>query len=225
LSALDSAQELREMASPDTNIGVEILRKRDALLLKRHRLQRLNAVITALMEEVDLELADCVAAGRAFGLSVPLPNWSNVLRTSLDEEMERVERIVGWGPWEKPLEEREKDQELLCQLFEKLDEWQFRPSRSAPIPSLRHIVVERLQAAGEEGTTAADIRAHARACVSVGFHQKTIGMTLNRLAKRGLARREGRVWHWVSGGSKTQDGPEWEAFIEARSGIRVGGSG
>jgi hypothetical protein len=92
----------------------------------------------------------------------------------------------------------------------------FRPPRSAPIPSLRHIVVERLQAAGEEGTTAADIRAHARACVNVGFHQKTIGMTLNRLAKRGLARREGRVWRWVSGGSKTQDGPEWEAFFKAR---------
>ena len=204
------------MAPQDTDMGVEILRKRDALLLQRDRLQRLIAVITAYMEEVDALLVDCVAAGRAFGLWVPLPDWSNVLKTSLDEEMERVERIIGWGEWESPLEQSVQDQALLGDLFEKLDEWQFRPSRSAPIPSLRHIVVERLQAAGDEGTTAADIRAHARACVTVGFHEKTIGMTLNRLAKRGLARREGRVWRWVSGGSKTQDGPEWEAFFEAR---------
>jgi hypothetical protein len=213
------------MASRDTHIGVEILRKRDALLLKRYRLQRLNAVIAEYMEGIDAELADCVAAGRAFGLSVPLPNWSNVLKTSLDEEMQRVEKIVGWGPWEQPFEEIEKDQELLCQLFEKLDEWQFRPRRSEPIPSLRRIVLERLQAAGQEGTTAADIRAHARAWVNVGFHQKTIGMTLYRLAKSGLARREGRIWRWVSDGAGTQDGPEWDAFVDARSGIRVGGSG
>jgi hypothetical protein len=39
------------MAPQDTNIGVEILHRRNALLLKRDRLQRLNAVITASMEE------------------------------------------------------------------------------------------------------------------------------------------------------------------------------
>jgi hypothetical protein len=204
------------MAPQDTNIGVEILQRRNVLLLKRDRLQRLNAVITASMEEVDARLVDCVVAGRAFGLWVPLPDWSNVLKTTLDDEMQRVERISGWGEWETGIEQSQNDQELLCNIFDKLDQWRFRPSRSAPIPSLRHIVVERLQAAGEEGTTAADIRAHARACVNVGFHTKTVGMTLNRLAKRGLARREGRVWRCVSGGSKTQDGPEREAFFEAR---------
>jgi len=182
-------------------------------------------VITAYLEEVDALLVDCVAAGRAFGVWVPLPDWSNVLKTSLDEEMARVERMLERGPWESGLEQSEKDQDLLCEIFERLDQWGFRPAHSAPIPSLRHIVVERLQAAGEEGTTAADIRAHARGCVNVGFHQKTIGMTLNRLAKRGLVRREGRVWRWVSGGSKTQDGPEWEAFFKARFGMTVGGSG
>jgi hypothetical protein len=47
-------------------------------------------------------------------------------------------------------------------------------------------------------------------------------MTLNRLAKRGLARREGRVWRWVSGGSTTQDGPEQDAFVRARIAMRRG---
>ena len=208
------------MEPQDAEIGlenrVEILRQRDSLLLKRDRLQRLNHVIAAYMEGIDADLANCVAVGRAFGMLVPLPNWSNVLKTSLDAEMQRVERIIAQEERETPIEQNEKDQELLWDLFKKLDEFRYRPYHPAPIPSLQHIVVERLQAAGEEGTTAANIRVYARARASVRFHQKTIGMTLYRLARRGLARREGRVWRWVSGFPDTQDGPKLDAFIDAR---------
>jgi hypothetical protein len=84
---------------------------------------------------------------------------------------------------------------LLHDLVAGLDEWV--QSRPAPKRALRHIVLERLEEAGSQGSKAAAIRDYARAHLQRDISVKAIGMTLNRLAKQGHARRAGRVWFRV----------------------------
>ena len=72
--------------------------------------------------------------------------------------------------------------------------------------SLRQLVLERLRSAGRQGTKAAPIRAHAKQSLERDFHVKAVGMTLNRLAKEGLARRKGHVWFPVGQAFEGEEG-------------------
>jgi hypothetical protein len=92
---------------------------------------------------------------------------------------------------------------LLRDLVATLDEWM--QGRPAPKRTLRHIVLERLEEAGAKGSKAAVIRDYAKANLQCGFSIKAVGMTLNRLAKEGRARRAGRVWFRVRQGLQTED--------------------
>jgi hypothetical protein len=71
-------------------------------------------------------------------------------------------------------------------------------------------VLEQLQSAGREGSKAAPIRAHAKQILERDFHIKAVGMTLNRLAKQGLARRKGHVWFPVERSFEAGEGREEE---------------
>jgi hypothetical protein len=64
------------------------------------------------------------------------------------------------------------------------------PSR----PPIKDIVLDRLKTAGPKGSKAAPIRDHIERVYGEKIHEKTVGMTLYRLAKDGLVRREGRTW-------------------------------
>lgn len=70
---------------------------------------------------------------------------------------------------------------------------------------VRDIVLERLEAAGTEGTKAAPIREHVEAAVGQKIHEKTVGMTLYRLAQDGLAKREGLKWFFVPPSAETKN--------------------
>lgn len=63
--------------------------------------------------------------------------------------------------------------------------------------SIREIVLKRLQEAGPRGTKASELRELIEVGRGTKLHEKTVGMTLYRLANEGLARREGRVWFHV----------------------------
>lgn len=63
--------------------------------------------------------------------------------------------------------------------------------------STRTAILEHLEAAGDQGTTAADLRQHLLVAHGITVHEKTPGMTLYRLFKDGLARRSGRTWYAV----------------------------
>lgn len=62
---------------------------------------------------------------------------------------------------------------------------------------IRELVLDRLKAAGPEGSKAAPIREYLESALGIKTHEKTVGMTLYRLFKRGLARREGVTWFFV----------------------------
>ena len=64
--------------------------------------------------------------------------------------------------------------------------------------TVREIAIERLKAAGESGTTARAIQDYIESARSIKLHYKTVGMTLYRLSREGVARREGRNWFFVS---------------------------
>lgn len=67
-------------------------------------------------------------------------------------------------------------------------------SNDAPV---RKIVLRQLRLAGNDGLTARKIRDHFKVVLGRNLHEKTVGMTLYRLSRDGLARREGRTWFAV----------------------------
>ena len=61
---------------------------------------------------------------------------------------------------------------------------------------VRETVLEFLRERGEQGVRAAEITKRVRDAHG-DVHWKTPSMTLYRLARRGLARRDGRIWRYV----------------------------
>jgi len=184
--------------------------KRDQLVVKRERLFRLALAIAGVAKDVDEQLRDCVAAGRAMGFRVALPNWKNVHKTSLEQEMETATGFLNWMRPEQKLDRSEYDDSLLREIFEHLDDYEARQVRaSTPKRTLREVVLRRLDDAGEQGVKANEIRDYVEDNYPDGFHQKTIGMTLYRLAKEGLARRDGRTWRRVGEDRQPPKNQRW----------------
>jgi len=192
----------------------EIENVRDQLVVMRERLFQLSAATAARTKKVEGLLIDCGRAARLFGAPIGLPDWNNVLGTpgrqsahSLDkelrEEMQRVTNTINWNSPEQPLDRTNNDQRLLIEILRTLDAWV--RSRPTPKRTLRQIVLERLEEAGAKGSKAAVIRDYAKANLQCDFSIKAVGMTLNRLAKEGRARRAGRVWFRVRQGLQTED--------------------
>jgi hypothetical protein len=65
-----------------------------------------------------------------------------------------------------------------------------------PVP-VRDAILRHLRAVGNAGTKVADVRRHLSEAYGMNLHEKTPGMTLYRLLKDGLARREGRTWYAI----------------------------
>jgi hypothetical protein len=61
-------------------------------------------------------------------------------------------------------------------------------------PTVRDGVLKRLQAAGSKGAKAIELRAFFEETYGIKIHEKTVGMTLYRLSRDHLVRREGRTW-------------------------------
>lgn len=78
-------------------------------------------------------------------------------------------------------------------------------AKKPPMPSIREIVVMRLRTAGETGERAKSIREYINSTYGVETHEKTVGMTLYRLLKEGLVRRDGHVWFFVPQTAETKN--------------------
>jgi len=65
------------------------------------------------------------------------------------------------------------------------------------MPRVADIILDQLQAAGEEGAKAADIRRFIFRTYKSDIHEKTVGMTLNRMQAAGQVRRDGRSWFLI----------------------------
>jgi len=198
-----------------------IVKLRDWLVVERLRLFRLKRAIDAYARTVDSELLEYVEAGRELGAKIALPIWENVWKTSLQEEMRRVCAVSEWTRPEQAMQKSDYgplsfDDVLTFRVGDALEDCERQEFRArqeswrARRPTLRQIVLDQLQSAGREGLKAAPIRAHAKQILERDFHVKAVGMTLNRLAKQGLARRKGHVWFPVGRSFEAGEGREEE---------------
>lgn len=65
------------------------------------------------------------------------------------------------------------------------------------MPKVSDIILEQLKIAGDKGSKAATIRDYIFNTYSRSLHEKTIGMSLFRLSKKGLVRRIKQTWFFV----------------------------
>jgi hypothetical protein len=198
-----------------------VVERRNWLVVGRLRLFRLKRAIDAYARRVDSELQECVEAGRELGAKIALPIWENVWKTSLQDEMQRACAVPEWTRPEQALRKSAYgpvsfDDALAFNVGDALEECEIQDrlarqeGRRARRPTLRQIVLDQLRFAGREGSKAATIRTYATQVLERDFHVKAVGMTLNRLATQGLARRKGHVWFPVGPSFETREGREEE---------------
>ncbi|MGY3486109.1 hypothetical protein ACVW1C_003992 [Bradyrhizobium sp. USDA 4011] len=72
-------------------------------------------------------------------------------------------------------------------------------------PKVKETILERLRLAAPNGLKAAELRQYYENAFSAKLHEKTIGMTLYRLSKDELVRRDGRVWFYVPPEGETKN--------------------
>lgn len=192
------------MAASRDEIVSRIREERNLLLVERERLYRLALAVEARGKKVDQKLSDCVAAGRLFEAGLVIPDWVKVLKTSLEEEMSK---LMTNGVWVKPEPHvASDDEEFLKAILEEGGEPEGTELRPSDMPSICEIVLSRLEAAAEKGVKASAIREYIETTYAAQIHVKTVGMTLYRLEKKeGLARRDGRLWFYVTPQAKSDD--------------------
>ena len=194
-----------------------IVKRRDRFVVERLRVFRLKRAIDAYARTVDSQLQECVEAGRELGTEIALPIWENVWKTSLPEEMQRACEVPEWIRPAQTMRKsannpRSFDNVLELHVMEALEDCEVqdlhaRQERRRPRrPTLRKFVLDQLRLAGREGSKAAPIRILAKQVLERDFHAKAVGMTLRRLVKQGLARREGHVWFAVGQSFETREG-------------------
>lgn len=176
-----------------------ISQRRDELLEERNSVQRQKATLDARDLAIDRELADCVAAARVFGHALELPEEPEAFHYGVRRVRNkagewrtyrvRMPLLFGDSDSEKSEEEREEEER----------------TQAPPRPKIKEIVLDRLRDAGEQGTKAAAIRAYIEQTYGKAIHSKTVGMTLYRLQKDGIAHRKGITWFSVSGCPETEN--------------------
>jgi hypothetical protein len=192
-------------------------KRRDWLVVQRLRLFRLKQAIDAYGRRIDSELQECVEAGRELGSKIALPVWENVWKTSLQEEMRRVCAVAEWTRPEQQILRKSAhsrltfDDVLWFDVADTLETCEHQDllarEKGRRRRTLRQIVLDRLRSAGRGGSKAATIRTYVIQVLQRDFHDKAVGMTLNRLATQGLARRKGHVWYPLGESFETREGP------------------
>jgi hypothetical protein len=76
------------------------------------------------------------------------------------------------------------------------------PFAAAGERSIRQVVLDQLKSAGAKGVKAGPLRPVIEKIVGHKVHGKTMGMTLYRLSKNGLAYRDGLIWYYAPKGAK-----------------------
>lgn len=74
-------------------------------------------------------------------------------------------------------------------------------------PRIRDAILEYLQGLGDAGANVGQVRRHLTDAYGLSVHEKTPGMTLYRLLKDEMVRREGRTWYYAKASSgNNEDG-------------------
>ncbi|MCB1500992.1 MAG: hypothetical protein KDK07_14575 [Bauldia sp.] len=176
----------------DPTIAAVLKAKLDEILARRARNEKLKAAIASEDLAIDRDLADLRAAVRVLGAPLEIPEtdkkdtprivwraaretsflWDNLVSHALDDDTPRL-----------PLNEAPLGDDP-------------HPHKETAVPArppIKDIVLARLKDAGAAGSGATAIRKYIEQ-VYGEIHRKTVGMTLYRLSKDGLVRRDGNTW-------------------------------
>jgi hypothetical protein len=174
-----------------------IVAKRDSILKERARIRAEAAALSMRDRELDRELADCRAAARLFGAKIDFPTddsseTSRFIRNALVHASPPRIYFGGGGgaamsapPTPKPLNKADATAVALSAIQEALN---------IGMPRVSDIVLDRLKKAAEKGSKASPMQTYIESTYGKKIHDKTVGMTLYRLQKEGLVRRDGHTW-------------------------------
>lgn len=180
----------------DDAVKRALLAKRDDLLAERTRNREQRARLSARDREIDRELADCQAAGRVFGVAIEIPN-----EPTQDQPLR-----VSWSAYERALEAMrnrlahyEGPKPPPVPSSPPVTPGAKAAATKAEMPRISDIVLDQLRKAGEAGTKARLIQEYIESTYGQEIHDKTVGMTLYRLAQENppKVRREGHTWFIV----------------------------
>lgn len=199
-----------------------------ALLVRQVEAQEARASAQKVIEEkkeviaaANLQLNNLRTAFSVFGFQMTGERPWDEVKDSIGSRLFHEAIAVGKGetPVDSPnhsTDEQEDDQEQDYESYEDTDQ-----SNYSPPPNIREMVIERLKQAGNSGAKVADVKKFI-AGQGIEMHDKTAGMTLYRLSKEGIARREGRTWFYlqpasdifgapVNGSTESNEGPDASA--------------
>jgi hypothetical protein len=177
---------MKNATSPETAISEALISKHNQALADYVRIYDELLELYEQSRLNFLNLRDLQAAGRLFGLDL--------------EAHDNNARVAAQTYFLSPAARAERS--------EKKTPAQTPPApapEAVTMPRIRDIVIERLKAAEKNGTRAAPIREHIRSTYGKDIHEKTVGMTLYRLANEKLAHRIGITWFFGPAVPDTQN--------------------
>lgn len=188
------------------NAGVVALLVKHAAAYYRQRgaqayLERAKAVI----KEQEKVQRDAVNALRLFGIDADDgETWDRLVREHNDEIWALLQdekaKLIPFDFDTSKVFEKDIARAEQAQQASVGDQSEVPAAESLPrpqIPKIQDILLQRLQEAGETGSKAAPLRQYIEDTYTIEIHEKTVGMTLYRLLRKGLVRREGHIWFFV----------------------------
>ncbi len=224
---------MNEILSPIVAAAADKIKAtRDQLLSERAALRAHRQEILTRLRLVERGLADCKAAARFFGLDIEFPSdeedaaaASRLAEVDVRAAHARARAAEIAAEAQRAAAELaalEHARSQLTGIKAKSPEGPTGPSPAAeprplpaipfppappPVsrPTIRHLILTRLAATGDKGSKAAPIREWVETTFGQQIHEKTIGMSLYRLQKEGLVRRDGHLWFLVPLKAETEN--------------------
>ncbi|AUC93945.1 hypothetical protein CWS35_06295 [Bradyrhizobium sp. SK17] len=165
-----------------------IMVKHARAYFRRHAAEKVIEQAKAEIKEESRIIATCEASLRIFGCDIETDEAWTALMEKYRERVFEVLKLEGFVPRTATLEQAEGSTE---------GEAGHGLPPKPQMPTIQEILLERLQEAAADGSKAAPLRDYIQQTYNIEIHEKTVGMTLYRLLKKGLVRRLGHVWFFV----------------------------
>ena len=175
--------------------------KASELIEERASLRRRLLEDAARDQQIDRDIAGCMAGAKALGGEIVL---SEFVPSGPPQHNALANFMTGRNQIAMSFK-------ILKDVFgvedgETIDSDELDEEHPKEMPRVADIILERLKVASAEGSKAAEIRRYIFKTYKADIHEKTVGMTLYRLQKEGVVRREGHVWFLASSEARTPDG-------------------
>ena len=197
-------------------IRAEIIARRDQLVAIREALMIQRSDLLVQLRRADRELSDCRATARFFKLDVEFPDDEADRGMVVERERAEIERQmrlrainqarrneIAHRHASPPPPPATAPLQISEQAVLPITDISLPPTSGTqaapPKPrSLREVILDRLRVAGADGSKTSVLREFCEREHGRIIHEKTVGMTLYRLQKDGVVRRDGHIWFLAS---------------------------